>query len=232
MVKKRIKTNKLSKYGARYHNNNYLYTKGNEFSLNGLNYIGEYHYQDSSAKTGPIEEKSSTLLQRFYSNVDHYTYDRLNNFQVRVLGYIDPVFYLYNPKREAYSVGYDSRYFVEKVQNEGFAIEIDEAQYNNIGKQNKGIDSGLYTSAIISWKLIGSIQDITEHNYKALHAALNTVPSITYAVRSYIERAEITLENPIYPQTTYANQPYTMSLQDLIYTTNVGNKMSVKRLLP
>ena len=141
--------------------------------------------------------------------------------------YVDPIFYLYNPKRDAYSVGYDSRYFVEKVQNEGFAIEINEAQYNNIGKPNKGIDSVLYTSAAISWKLVGSIQDITEYNYRSLHAALNIVPSITYAVRSYIERAEITLLNPTYPQATYANQPYSMSLQEALYMTEMKNKTRV-----
>lgn len=227
MAKKRTKITKLTKYGARYHSNNYLYTKGGEFSLDGLNYIGEYHYQDVLVRTGPVEETSSKTLQRFYNNPNVYIYDKLNNFQVQVLKYVDPIFYLYNPKREAYSAGYDSRYFVEKVQNEGFAIEINEAQYNNIGKPNKGIDSGLYTSAIISWKLVGSIQDITEYNYRSLHAALNTVPSITYAVRSYIERAEITLLNPTYPQTTYANQPYSMSLQEALYMTEMKNKTRI-----
>ena len=59
MAKKRDRLIKLSKYGARYNSNNYLYTKGGEFSLDGLNYIGEYHYQEVLARTGPIEETSS-----------------------------------------------------------------------------------------------------------------------------------------------------------------------------
>ncbi len=177
----------LSKFSLRKNNNTYLYTKGNQFSLNGKNYIGEYHYEGTIPKTGPVKSDDSLLLQRYYGIQDHYTYDKTFNFDVKVLGYINPIPYLYKPREQVYISGYDSRYFVEKVDDENsYAIEIDQSQYQNIGNPG-GIDSGLYLAAVVNWRFTGIREEVIKHNQREIEKASLKLPSVAYAVRSMLE---------------------------------------------
>lgn len=177
----------LSRFSLRKNNNNYLYTKGYEFSLDGKNYIGEYHYEGTIAKTGPIKSDDSKPLRRFYNIQDHYLYDKSFNFEVKVLGYANPIPYLYKPREQVYISGYDSRYFVEKVDDENsYAIEIDQTQYQKIGKPG-GIDSGLYLSAIVNWRFTGIREEVIKHNQIEIEKASRKLPSVIYAVRSFLE---------------------------------------------
>jgi hypothetical protein len=183
----------LSRFSSRKNNNTYLYTKGREFSLFGQNYIGEYHYDGSTPKTGPIPSDSSQKLTRFYNIKDHYTYDKTFNFNTKVLTFTNPIPYLYRPKDTVYLSGYDSRYFVEKVDDENsYAIEIDQIQYQGMGKQG-GIDNGLYLAVTLNWKFTGRREDIIKHNEQELQKASVKLPTVAYAVKSTLEFARITL---------------------------------------
>lgn len=187
------KDRNYSEFSSGRNDNLYKYTKGGQFSLDGIEYIGEYHFLGNTAKTGPVPTPDARILQRLYRVQDHYIYDRNFDFDVKVLSFVEPRPYLYVPKEQAYTVGTDIRYFVEKVEDsESYAIEIDQAQYDNIGKE-KGIDNGIYTFASINWKLTGRRQDIIDHNELQLYKASATVPSINYAVRNFLEFARITL---------------------------------------
>jgi hypothetical protein len=172
----------------------YYYTKGFEFSLNGENYIGEYHYDNGVPMTGPInQEFQSEILRRYYSNPDHYEYDRLWKFQPKPLLHVDPVPYLYKPAPGVYVSGRDARYFVEKIYDDlSYAMEIDQRQYQKIGTPG-GIDSSIYHHTSITWTLTGKRDDIIAANEKALLDASAIVPSIQYGVRNYLEFAQITL---------------------------------------
>ncbi len=182
-----------SEFGSGRNDNIYKYTKGGQFSLDGEEYIGEYHFLGKTAKTGPLPLPESRVLQRLYRAQDHYVYDRNFNFNVGVLKFIDPRPYLYAPTEAAFAVGIDTRYFVEKIEDsESYAIEIDQAQYDAIGKPG-GIDSAIYTYAFVIWKLTGRRQDIIDHNDTQLFRASRTVPSVNYAVRNFLEFARITL---------------------------------------
>lgn len=182
-----------SEFGSGRNDNLYKYTKGGQFSLDGVEYIGEYHYRSNTPKTGPVPTLESRVLQRLYRVQDHYVYDRNFNFDVSVLNFVDPRPYLYTPLESVYAVGTDTRYFVEKIEDsESYAIEIDQAQYDAIGKPG-GIDNAIYTSAFITWKLTGRRQDIIDHNETQLFKASSIVPSINYAVRNFLEFARITL---------------------------------------
>lgn len=173
--------------------NNFLYTKGGEFSLNGVDYIGEYHLVDDMAKTYPSANPNSQLLRRIYKNPDHYIYDRLHDFDIPVLQYIDPKPYVYKPDDQDYSVGFDTRYFVEKVDDDNsFAIEVDQEQYNNIGRAG-GIDGGLYLVATVRWKLTGRREDIIKHNETEIYKASKFCPSVNYAIKNFLEFTRITL---------------------------------------
>lgn len=171
----------------------YLYTKGGELSLNGQNYIGEYHAEGNVYKTGPVVDKSSLTLHRLYKNADHYAYDRFFEFKIPILTYVEPIPFLYRPQDQAYNLGLDTRFFVEKYDSDdSYAIEIDQAQYKLIGKE-KGIDGGLYGYTSIKWKLSGRREDIIAYNELELYKASSKVPTINYSVKNFLEFARITL---------------------------------------
>jgi len=182
-----------NEFSAAKNDGTYLYTKGGELSLDGANYIGEYHIEGSAYKTGPVVDRSSLTLQRVYNNPDHYAYDKFFKFKIPVLTYVEPVPYAYTPQDQAYTPGFDARYFVEKQDSEdSYAIEIDIVQYRQIGK-DRGIDGGLYRHAVVNWKLTGRREDIVNHNELELYKASGLVPTISYTVKNFLEFTRITL---------------------------------------
>ena len=182
-----------SEFGVKTNDNIYLYTKGGEFSYEGNNYIGEYHYDNNVPKTGPIPDNIALPLQRYFTNPEHYIYDKVFRFKSKVLSYVEPKPYLYIPNEQVYSVGVDSRYFIERTQNnESYAIEIDLTQFKQIGTKG-GIDGGLYTNTTVIWKLTGAKSDIIAHNELEIYKASKIVPSVGYAIKNYLEYARITL---------------------------------------
>ena len=202
----------LNPFSTSINNYIYLYTKGGQFSLNGKEYIGEYHFDGTTARVGPVppkpNEPEASILRRLYNNPDHYDYDRIKQFAIPVLQHTEPQPYLYTPQESAYSVGFDARYFVEKVNDEkSFALEISQAEANRHGKAN-GIDAGLYPMVIIQWKLTGKSEDIIRHNQLQLYKASAKVPSIEYTVKNFLEHARITLSsapNEVSTVTDYPN---------------------------
>jgi len=171
----------------------FLYTKGGEYSLDGIEYIGEYHVVHGVAKTGPKPTPETKLLQRLYPNKDHYIYDKIHNFDVKVLDFVEPRPHLFNPTDVSYESGYQMRFFVERIEDDlSYAIEIDNDQFNLIDKPG-GIDGGIYLSASVRWKLTGRRQDIIDHNEMELFKASSKVPSVNYAVKNFLEFARITL---------------------------------------
>ena len=188
-----IREKTTSEFSPRANNDNFLYTKGGEFSLNGVEYIGEYHMIDGMAKTFPLANPDSQILRRIYRNADHYIYDRLHDFDTPVLQFIDPKPYVYRPSEQDYPIGFDNRYFVEKVDDDNsFAIEVDQDQYNNIGTV-RNIDAGLYLAASIRWKLTGRREDIISHNEAEIYKASKFCPSVGYAIKNFLEFTRITL---------------------------------------
>jgi hypothetical protein len=182
-----------SEFGSNRGNNLYLYTKGGIFSLDGKEYVGEFHYVGMQPKTGPIPTPEAKILHRLYTNSNHYDYDRLLGFEVPILEYVDPKPYLYRPDEQAYVVGFDSRFFVERYDDPGsYAIEIDQDQFDRINVR-RGIDGGLYQSARIKWQLIGSQEGIVRHNELELYNASKLIPTINYSVRNFSEFARINL---------------------------------------
>lgn len=182
-----------SRFGVRKNNNIYLYTKGKEYSLNGIEYIGEYHLDGNIAKVGPVVDPEALPLQRYYANKDHYIYDKQYNFNPKVLQFTLPVYFAYTPIEQAYLIGYDTRFFVEKINDDqSYAIEIDEKQFRNINKKG-GIDGGIYAASAVQWQLTGYQKDITINNELSLLQASVVTPSVQYAVKNYTEFARFTL---------------------------------------
>ena len=169
----------------------YLYTKGKEFSLNGREYVGEYHYDNGVPYVGPVHRSGAPILQKYYGNSLHYTYDTLFKFDVVINRYVNPKPYRWTPREDEYLLGSGPRYFVEKRNDDySYAIEIDQQQYEKIDLLG-GIDGGLYHYTRILWRLTGTAQEVARTNEKALRDASKIVPSIEYAVRNYVEYARI-----------------------------------------
>lgn len=186
-------TTYTSRFGIRKNNNIYLYTKGKEYSLNGVEYIGEYHIDGTTAKVGPVLDPEAPTLQRYYANKDHYIYDKQYNFNPKVLQFVLPVYFAYAPIEQAYIIGYDTRYFVEKINDDqSYAIEIDEKQSRNINKKG-GIDGGIYAISLVRWQLTGYQDEIAANNELSLLQAAAITPSVQYAVKNYTEFARFTL---------------------------------------
>lgn len=180
----------------------YLYTKGYEFSLDGNNYIGEYHKRGSKAYTGPIRSNSSRPLTKYYSDPLLYDYDRSRGFEERIR--IEPNQIVWAPLETNYKTGFATRYFVERTGNyESYPIEIDAEQKSAFGTEG-GIDEGLYALAVVEWKLTGPERNIYKNNqlyiegifeFNQRQVILNTliIPNLEYAIKSYTEYARITL---------------------------------------
>ena len=173
-----------SKYSVRHNDvsKTHLYTKGKEYSLNGVEYVGQYHMQDDSAWTEPLKSDQSQELQKYYINSSHYTNDKIKNFKTPPLIYKEPIPIVYRPSQQAYTAGQDTRFFVEKINDEtSYAIEIDQQQFNYIGRSG-GIDNNLYTSTSIVWKLLGVKDEIADFNQVQIQKAKRVVPTIDYAI--------------------------------------------------
>jgi len=185
----RTKVNNLT---PRANDTQYFFTKGQQYSLDGVEYVGEYHLRGEEAFTGPIPSQTARLLRRLYRWADHYRYEQLFGFDVPAAQFKDPIPFTFDPIEIAYKRGFDTRYFVEKREDHAtYAIEIDLGQYNNIGEKG-GIDGGLYLHTTVEWKLTGTIDSITNFNRRQLYKASRVVPSVAYAVRNLIEFARIT----------------------------------------
>jgi hypothetical protein len=179
----------------------YLYTKGSIFSLDGKNYIGEYHLDDGKPRTGPIPDKQSKLLTKYYPDPEVYNYDRIKQFKNLVTEFTEPKPIIIKPTELSYEIGYIDRFFVEKAINvERYPTEIDNLQYQKYNT-TQNINGGLYLVVILNWKLTGPLRDrrdakgnliergIYEHNALEVEKGSRQIPNLSYIIKNYIEFA-------------------------------------------
>lgn len=180
----------------------YLYTKGHQFSLDGQNYIGEYHINGNTVMTGPVPSDKSRRLTKYYSNPDLYAYDKARGFKMRLR--VPPNQIVFAPTEPDYSAGYSIRYFVERGKNFiSYPLEIDKEQAQLYGRMG-GIDEIGYNLVSFKWKLTGFertkiidsvnvVEGIYEHNIREVTIASKVIPNLVDAIRNYTEFARITL---------------------------------------
>lgn len=184
----------------------YLYTKGGEYSLDGKEYIGEYHLVGTEARTGPVPDKKASTLRKFYTDPILYEYDKARDFKTRNV--IEPNQSVVFPKETDYQIGYLKRYFVERSAGyDGYPIEIDRIQASTYGKEG-GLDGASYNLAIINWKLTGIersiykdgmvlIKGIFEYNQEEVYKATRIIPTLPSAIKDYLQFARISLKSYI-----------------------------------
>lgn len=163
-----------------------LYTKGNEFSLEGINYIGEYHIENNIPYTGyDSSYVDKKILSVWYPTMDMYVYDKITNSNYSQYTY--PVHVVRRPTQFDYNDGYYYRYFVYKNNdNDGKIYELDIHQYSKYGKK-KGIDSGLYGLLVIKWLLTGETNFIYSSNSKEINLNSVNCPGIKQILKDPLQ---------------------------------------------
>lgn len=177
--------------------NTYLYTKGREYTdSNGNEYVGEYHItKNGRAFTGPIpldqEKNKAVQLYDYYESQDTFVYDRQHKFYTPLKDHAKPKphQFIVRPEDGDYKVGYAIRYFVQKFNNSGYAIEIDKTQRESYGSA-LGIDSNLYQVIDIQWQLTGTLQSIEENNKKRIQKGNAIMAGLALAVSNFTQYAQ------------------------------------------
>lgn len=176
---------------------NYRYTKGGEFTtITGQDYVGEYHIKasDGLPYTGPTEniqgqsiDKAIKLLPH-YKNNNNFVYDRLSKFYTPLKDYIEPTPYQYEPIIEAgvYELGFDTRYFVQKIGKGSYAIEISAEQRELYGVED-GIDHNIYRLGEVQWQLVGTIEAVEKINKERVNIAAQTIPDLPFVIQNYTQ---------------------------------------------
>lgn len=213
---------KRSAYSITYPNRT-QYTKGFEYSLNGENYVGEYHVVDGQAFTGPplINKTLRQPLTKYYDNQNNYNYDKLAKFGRIQSTYIPPQYTKPTPNTGDYRLGYFTRYLLQDVRNKQLVpTEVGQIGLDRYGKQ-KGFDSGLYDLITLKWLLIGPLYDqvttiqnqtqvvngqtvvlqsydrvvagIIDENKRTVMKLVERYPALPYAFKNYQEFAQPTI---------------------------------------
>ena len=165
----------------------YLYTKGKEFSINGIEYIGEYHIDSNmQPKTGPTRDNTGAqVLSKYYTNPEIYNYDKITKENVTMYGGVFDKVNL--PTDKDYEKGEFNRYFVYKV-NEPNPIfhEIDLLEFGVYGSEG-GIDSVLYNVIIFPWIIKGDSEYVVNTNYSTAYgiATRNHIPGLVDAISNF-----------------------------------------------
>ncbi len=156
-----------------------LYTSGEEFTLNGKEYIGSY-YKTYGGKIysgkNPINGSSQELISLedsingvdFGSNptkigailLDDTSRAYISNPNITNLqGFRLPVQFYPRPTDNDYQKGYIMRYFAKKRNDIGYVIEINKETYQSIINQDKVYDYVTYQAIDIFWQITGPLKD-------------------------------------------------------------------------
>jgi|DEB19_MinimDraft_3_1074340.scaffolds.fasta_scaffold26424_2 hypothetical protein len=146
-----------------------FYANPGEFILeNGDEYIGPYCKADGVLVTGNKPTKSSRRL--LSTDIQHLKEKNFTYFKLTKTAFdrhVTPKLYIPEPTNKDYVNGQFKRYFVQKINQSDYILEIDKQQYDDANDKNKpGINLKLYRKGIVEWMLTGA--DAAEINNKTL----------------------------------------------------------------
>jgi hypothetical protein len=186
-----------------------LYTKGNEFVINGKDYIGAYYktfdgkvyagknpINGSSQELKPLTNDNTLFLNNIQSKggilVDPNTKGYINNPNVTDVNlYIIPTQFYPKPTVNDYQKGYIMRYFAKKRNDIGYVIEINKETYLSIINQDKVYDYVTYQAIDVFWQITGPLRDDRKDKQYKIAGIIDTnkrlVESKDKAFRGLIE---------------------------------------------
>lgn len=154
-----------------------LYTKGNEFSLNGKPYIGAYYKTYNGkiyAGKNPVVGTSQELEPIIKNNKENYpninskggilldknTRPYIINPNIKSLEtYLVPTQYYPQPTDSDYQKGYIMRYFAKKRNDIGYVVEINKETHLSLLNEDSEYDYITYQTIDIFWQITGPLRD-------------------------------------------------------------------------
>ena len=116
------------------------------------------------------------LSQEIY----HFKQENVNYFNLKKLAFdkhVTPKLHMPEPNNKDYKNGQFKRYFVQKINQINYILEIDKQQYDDANKNNKpGINLKLFRKGIVDWVLTGP--DPADYNNRTLLLMEKTYPGI------------------------------------------------------
>lgn len=170
-----------------------LYTKGDEFSINGKPYIGAYYktfngkaYAGRNPVIGTsqelipiniksVESNSTGITNRsgilYNDKTDKYIKNpNIKNLQT----YQIPPQYYPQPSDSDYAKGYIMRYFAKKRNDIGYVIEISKDTYLSLQSNNSEYDYITYQAIDLFWQITGPLKDTRENKQYKIAGIIDT----------------------------------------------------------
>lgn len=150
-----------------------LYTTGKELMFADTNqeYIGLYHrYPNNSIYSEARYNNYSRELIEYTPAIEtknDSVYYKLTN--KRFNNHITPSYHYPKVTAKDYRNANILRYFVTRRNNLSQIIEINADAYSNInGKNEKGIDAGIWQVIVIQWTISGPREDVKRANQRVI----------------------------------------------------------------
>jgi len=164
-------------------------TKGLEYyTLDGLEYIGDYYINAENNIAYVYDENkvnTKILIPRHTFNTETV---RIRNTIKG--GYEAPVPVRIKPTDLDYTVGFITRYFVQKRNSPmNTIVEIDSEQYINIKSNSKksGIDSNIYNSVKFQWMISGNSKYVQNYNTRQLKDNSKNFKGLDIIIKNTLE---------------------------------------------
>ncbi len=156
-----------------------FYANPGEFVLeDGTEYIGNYIKADGVLLSGDTLSRKSRRLVSV--DIYHLREPNIDYFKLKKLAFdkhVTPKLFMPDPGNKEYKNGQFKRYFVQKINQNNFIMEIDKQQYDDANNNNKpGINLKLYRKGIVDWVLTGN--DPADTNNRTLLLMEKTYPGI------------------------------------------------------
>jgi hypothetical protein len=159
-----------------------LNTNGSEFLLDGKPYVGKYYLTyDGSVYTGenPSVGTNKKLEKIQYNSKINYelpSNSAKNNFSINKISrsVSTPTPYYFNPLPSDYQRGYITRYFIKKINDKGYVIEISGLEYTDVVNGSANYDVSMYMTTKILWKLTGPLNKVRVSQYDTRAGIIDT----------------------------------------------------------
>ena len=156
-----------------------FYANPGEFVLeDGTEYIGSYCKADGVLLTGNRPGRGAKRL--ISVDIHHLREPNIDYFKLKKLAFdkhVTPKLHMPEPSNKDYTNGQFKRYFVQKINQGNYILEIDKQQYDDANKNNKpGINLKLFRKGIVDWVLTGD--DPADFNNRTLMLMEKTYPGI------------------------------------------------------
>lgn len=165
----------------------FLYTKGKEYSLNGVEYVGYYHTDYGVAYSYPTPSADSRRLYPYRIDKSVLTYDRIKPDYLNLATFIEPYYAPPIITSQQYQAGRTVRYFLKK-RNENIIFEINKDMSKRMGAQS-GFDNIMYQLVRMEWMVSanGITNELLAFNARSLAVADKEMPGLKSKVNSLFE---------------------------------------------